>query len=96
MLESALLAVDRFGGFSVGRSLFSSWLAQTRPWNYTSAKKRLKAIYARWYGFNVSNRGDHPDVWEMMACPTDVEGYTSKGHPYGTGKIDRLLQNAAP
>ena len=36
VLESALPVVDRFGGFSVGRSLFSSWLAQTRPWGRSS------------------------------------------------------------
>ena len=69
-------------------------LAQTRPWNYTSAKKRVKKIYARWYGFSVSN---HPDVWdsEMMACPKDAKPwYDPDTWRTCTGEIDRKL-NAA-
>ena len=69
-------------------------LAQTRPWNVTSAKKELKKIYARWYGFSVSN---HPDVWdsEMMACPKDAKPwYDPDTWRTCTGEIDREL-NAA-
>ena len=57
-------------------------------------KKELKKIYARWYGFSVSN---HPDVWdsEMMACPKDAKPwYDPDTWRTCTGEIDRKL-NAA-
>ena len=67
-----------------------------------SAKKELKKIYARWYGFNVSH---HPDVWKMMACPTDAEGYYDPTKTWSRreietwsktrkGEIEEKLRNA--
>ena len=67
-------------------------LAQTRPWNCTSAKKELKKICARWYGFSVSNQ---PHVRELMACPKDVKPwYDPDTWRTRTGEIEEKLTAA--
>ena len=56
------------------------------------AKKKIKMIYAQYYGFDVSL---HPGFEELMTCPKDVEGYYDpQTWRTCTGEIDRKL-NAA-